>query len=72
MFQRKDELRVSEALNLCVMVQAQHQNRRDEKINEGLPDAAKELEAAIRAGFPAPVNPNPFIYFVRSDVHTLI
>lgn len=67
-----DELCVSDALYLCVMVEGHHQNCRDEKIDKNSPDAAEESVAAIRADFPPPVNLNPFIYFARSDVHALI
>jgi hypothetical protein len=63
------ELRVSEALDLRMIIEGNHQEGRDKKINESLPDAAKELAATISADFPAPVNLNPFIDFARGDVH---
>jgi hypothetical protein len=66
------ELCTSGFLNLHVMVEDKHHDCRDEKTNESLSDAAKQLVVAVRADFPQPLNLNPFIYFARSDFHALI
>jgi hypothetical protein len=67
---------VSEALNLGVMIEDEHANRRDKKENENAPDAvpdvAQECTASLSADFPAPVNLNPFIDFARGDFHARI
>jgi hypothetical protein len=71
-FDYRAELCGGEAFNLRAMAEANHKNCRDQEESKKAADAAKEPAVAIRADFPAPVNLNPLIYFVRSDVHALI